>query len=297
MRRRPGRPFSRFFVGVVLAVGLLAASAGPAAAKTATCTGSADNFPAEVGVLSGNYSGDVQISGVCAVFAGPTSVEGNLTVLPGSALVAAFSTSSLTVGGNVSVKSGGTLILGCFASSFACLDDPNQDAPTLNGPASVGGNITESQPLGVIVHDTTIGGNVTENNGGGGSTCDPVGFFAQIPDGPPAYSAYEDSSIAGNVGLTGMTGCWLGMARDQVGGNVKVINDQMFDPDAIEIVLNHIHGNLICQGNSMVWDSGDLTEDLFPRLPQPNAVDGNRIGQCVLASPTEEGGAPGPGPF
>ena len=297
MRRPPGRTISRFFVGVVLAVGLLAASAGPAAAKTSTCTGSADNFPNELGLLSGNYSGNVEISGDCAVAAGPTTVNGNLTVLPGSALVAAFSTSPLTVTGNITVKNGGTLILGCFASSFACFDDPNQDNPTLNGPASVGGNITESQPLGVIVHDTAIGGNVTENGGGGGFTCDPVGFFAQIPDGPPAYSAYEDSTIGGNVGVTGMTGCWMGLARVDVRGNVKVINNQMFDPDAIEIVLNHIHGNLNCQENSMVWDSGDLTENLFPRVPQPNTVDGNRNGQCVLSSPIVEGGEPGPGPF
>jgi hypothetical protein len=136
---------------------------------------------------------------------------------------------------------------------------------------------------------------VTQNGGGGGFTCDPQGIFAQL--GPPAYSAYEDSSIGGNVGLAGITGCWMGMARDQVHGNVKVINDQLADPDAIEIVLNDIRGNLVCQGNSMVWDSGELTEDLFPRVPQPNTVDGKRVGQCVLASPSEEGGAPGPGAF
>ena len=78
---------------------------------------------------------------------------------------------------------------------------------------------------------------------------------------------------------------------------MRVIDDQMADPDAIEIVLNQIQGNLNCQDNSMVWDSGDLSEDLYPRAPQPNTVGGNRIGQCVLASPATEGGPPGPGPF
>jgi hypothetical protein len=295
MRQRRGWTFARFFVGVVLAAGLLAVSAGPAAAKSNTCTGDLNNFPNDVGVLSGSYSGNVVISGACAAFAGPTSVGGNLTVLPGSTLIAAFASSPLTVSGNIDVKNGATLILGCFASSFGCFDDPNQDNPTLNGPASVGGNITETQPLGVIVHDATIGGNVTQNGGGGGLTCDPSGVFALL--GPPVYSAYEDSSIAGNVGLNGITSCWLGMARDQVGGDVHVLNDQLADPDAIEIVLNHIQGNLVCQNDSMVWDSGDLSDDLFPRVPQPNTVDGNRVGQCVLASPATEGGPLGPGPF
>jgi hypothetical protein len=305
MRRRPGRAFLRYLVGAALATGLLVATAGTASAKTSTCTGDLNNFPAELGVLSGTYSGNVQVSGACAVYAGPTVVNGNLTVLPGGTLLAAFGTtnftpgtdaSTLTVNGNVSVKSGGTLILGCFASSFACFDDPNQDMPTLDSPASVGGNLTANQPLGVIVHDATIKGNATENGGGGGLTCDPLGAFAAF--GSPAYSDYEDSSVGGNLGVTGLTSCWLGMARDTVGGNMRVINDQLADPDAVEILSNGISGNLICQGNSMVWDSVDISETgLFPRQSEPNTVGGKRVGQCVLASPTEEGGTPGPGPF
>jgi hypothetical protein len=115
------------------------------------------------------------------------------------------------------------------------------------------GNIIATNALGVIVHDTTVGGNVIQHRGGGGFTCDPQGVFALL--GPPAYTAYA------------------------------------------EIVLNHIHGNLNCRRNSMVWDSGDLTDNLFPRDPQPNTVDGKRRGQCVLSSPTTEGGPLGPGPF
>ena len=47
----------------------------------------------------------------------------------------------------------------------------------------------------------------------------------------------------------------------------------------------------------MMWDSGDLTDDLFPRVPQPNTVDGKRSGQCVLSSPMSPGGPLGPGAF
>jgi len=301
MRQRPGRMCSRLFVGIVLAVMLLAASASSAGAKNTkppknnTCTGSADNFPTELGTLGGTYSGHVKISGACAVDAGPTTINGNLTVGPGSTLIAAFASSSLTVTGNIKIQSGGTLVLGCFATSFGCFDDPSQDNPTLNGPANVGGNIIATNALGVIVHDTTIGGNVFQHHGGGGFTCEPQGVFALL--GPPAYTAYEDSTIGGSVDLKGMRGCWLGLARDQVQHNVRVFNNQLADPDAIEIVLNNIHGNLNCRRNSMVWDSGDLTDNLFPRDPQPNTVDGKRRGQCVLASPTTEGGPLGPGPF
>jgi hypothetical protein len=305
MRNRGERLLVRFLVGGVLAIALLAVIAGPAGAKNGkqhgknnknnTCTGSANNFPTELGTVSGTYSGSVRISGACAVNAGPTTINGNLTVEPGATLIAAFSSSSLTVTGNVKVQSGATLVLGCFAASFGCFDDPNQDNPTLNGPATVGGNIIARNALGVIVHDTSIGGNVIQHHGGGGFTCDPQGVFALL--GPPAYTAYEDSTIGGSVDLKGITGCWLGMARDQVHGNVRVFNDQLADPDAIEIVLNNIHGNLNCRRDSMVWDSGDLTDALYPRVAQPNTVDGKRRGQCVLASPMTEGGPLGPGPF
>ena len=93
MRQRHGRVFSRFCVGLVLAVALLAVSAGSAGAKNTkpkhnTCTGTTDNFPTELGTLSGTYSGHVKISGACAVDAGPTTINGNLTIGKGSTLIA-----------------------------------------------------------------------------------------------------------------------------------------------------------------------------------------------------------------
>src|SRR3954452_14219760 len=106
MRQRRDRVVSRLLVGVVLAVVLLAASTGSAGAKNIkhpknnTCTGSADNFPTELGTLSGTYSGHVKISGACAVDAGPTTINGNLTIGKGSTLIALFASSPLTVTGN-----------------------------------------------------------------------------------------------------------------------------------------------------------------------------------------------------
>ncbi len=178
MRQRRGRVFSGFFVGLVLAVVLLAASADSAGAKNAkhakptkgaetpkgakhnTCTGSADNFPTELGTLSGTTPGTSRFPVLAPSTPVRPTINGNVTVESGSTLIAAFSSSPLTVTGNVKVESGGTLVLGCFASSFGCFDDPDQNNPTLNGPATVGGNIIARNALGVIVHDTSIGGNV-----------------------------------------------------------------------------------------------------------------------------------------
>lgn len=284
---------------IFVALAALMPGGAMAGAGVQTCSGTSDS----PGVLSGNYASNVVVNGACEVNAGPAVVKGNLTITPGSALIAAFAlndekgsgSSSLTVGGNLNVKSGGTLIMGCLPTSFPCLDDPSQDNPTLSSADIVSGNLTENGPLGVIVHDSTIDGNVTENGGGGGLTCDPTGIFAVFDS--PAYSDYEDTTVGGNLGVSGLTSCWLGMARDNVGGSMRVLNDNLADPDAVEILSNTITGNLLCHGNSMVWDSLDLTDALFPRLPLPNTVTGHRIGQCLLSSPTTDGGPSGPGPF
>jgi hypothetical protein len=97
--------------------------------------------------------------------------------------------------------------------------------------------------------------------------------------------------------VSGLSSCWLGVARVQVGGDLRMFANQLADPDAIEIIANQIRHSLACFANSQVWDSADLTEALYPRQPEPNTVGGRRFGQCVLASPETEGGPPGPGPF
>jgi hypothetical protein len=277
----------------LLALCLAAATAAPAdAGGPTTCSGTVD----APGTAAGTISGNLQVSGVCFVDAGPLVVNGNLTVQPGAALIAAFGTtgSDVTVNGNVYVKSGAAAILGCNPESSPCFDDDPSN-PTLTVTATVSGNLTSSQALGVIVHNATVGGNVEQHGGGGGFNCDPSGVFAAF--GSPAFSTYEDSSVGGNLNISNVTSCWMGTARVDIGGNASYANNQPADPDAIEIVSNHIHGNLSCQGNSMVWDSGDLTDDLLPRVPQLNTVDGKRSGRCVLSSPMSPGGPLGPGPF
>jgi hypothetical protein len=73
-----------------------------------------------------------------------------------------------------------------------------------------------------------------------------------------------------------------------------VLNNQLADPDAIEILDNDIAGNIVCEQNSMMWDSADITEALYPRLWEPNRVSGKRVGECVVAPPlTLDGTSPG----
>jgi hypothetical protein len=285
---------------VALMVGLLAAVPGVAQASGPhVCSGT----PTSPGTLTGTFWTDVVVNGACQVNAGQAVVHGNLRITGGSALVAAFAhndvtghgTSGLRVTKNITVGPGAAMLLGCFATSFACLDDPNQNAPTLNSHAAVGGGIYGSYALGIIVHDATIGGNVTQVGGGGGFNCNPQGIFALF--GSPVFTTYEDSSVGGNVTITNMRSCWLGTARVNIWGSAYYTNNQLNDPDAIEIVSNHVHGDLTCVKNSMVWDSGDLSNNLFPRQPQPNTVNGKRVGQCVLNSPTSPTDKPGPGLF
>jgi hypothetical protein len=201
------------------------------------------------------------------------------------------------VRGNLRVQSGATLFLGCNPANFPCLDDPNPENPTLFSRPRVLGNLISREPLGVVVHNTEVLGNVRQVGGGGGVSCEPKGIFATLAHSP-VYSTYEVTSVAGILRVEGLNSCWLGLVSDNVGGNLTVVENQLADPDAIEILENRISGNLRCRENSMVWNSEDEVEgQVFPRRPAPNTVGGRREGDCVLASPTEEGGPLGPGPF
>jgi cytoskeletal protein CcmA (bactofilin family) len=255
-----------------------------------TCSGTFDN----PGQLSGTIKGNVQVTGACVVDEGPTVVRGNLTVGQGATLAAIFGleNSTLTVHGNLTVQKDGTAVIGCNPESSSCADD-NQDNPVFTVTIDITGNLTANQALGVVSHNTTVGGNIDQHGGGGGFTCDTSpGIFALF--GSPVFTTYEDGSVGGNVNVTNVNSCWMGLARMAVHGNAAYMNNQMADPDAIEIVSNDIHGNLSCRGNSMTWDSGEEGPDIFPRFPQPNTVGGNRSGQCYYATPLTDGGPSGP---
>jgi hypothetical protein len=294
--------------GLVLTtvVGTLALSPGTAsAARRPICVGTTT----QPGVLAGNYRSGVKIEGICTVSGGPAVVHGKLVVTANSALLADYAindltgkgSSKLTVIGAVAVRSGGTFILGCEPNFFPCSDDPAASTGgTLSSAGLVRGNIDAQGAQGVIVHDTTIDGEVIENGGGGGVGCavPTTGAFSLL--GNPPYFDYEDSTIHGDVSVTGARTCWMGLARDPISGNLTVSDNKLADPDGIEILANSVSGDLTCLGNSMTWDSSEASfgqTGLYPRTAEPDTVTGTRSGQCVLASPATQGGPPGPGPF
>jgi hypothetical protein len=265
-------------LGAFAAAMLMTAGAASAAAPH-TCAGNLDN----PGVLSGTYSTNVVVKGLC-VTGGPTTVAGNVFVQGGSTLAA----DDFTATGNVLVGSGATLVGGPT-------EEGDESGPPPAPSFHVGGNLIATQPLGVVLHGSDIAGNVVETGGGGGFNCDPSGIFVAF-DSPVFSVIGEGSHVGGNVTISGLTSCWLGLTHSRFDGSVHVLNNKLADPDAVEILDNDIGGNIVCQQNSMMWDSADLTEALYPRLWEPNRVSGRRVGQCVVAPPLTLGGT-SPGAF
>ena len=305
--------FRTFFCQVAIAglmLGTVVASAASASATTAfsaggsaqTCTGTVDS----PGTLAGSY-GNVIISGACVADAGPVDVSGNLTIAAGGALTAFFGlndqtgtgNSNMTVHGNLVVDSGGSLILGCYSlitplwgvtqiidvPDFPCFDDPNPSAPTLNTQDVIDGNLISNDPLGVVVHQTTIRGNVVQNGGGAGTGCANVGVFNKYL-GLPEYSDYASNQVGGNLSVNGLDTCWDGAFKNVVHGNMTLTNNTggvfFGAADANEFATNTVLGNLGCSGNNPATQLGDSDGS-------PNKVGGNATGECgfnvMLANP------------
>lgn len=92
--------------------------------------------------------------------------------------------------------------------------------------------------------------------------------------GEPIFSTFEDNHISGGVSVTGYHSCWFGFIRNESHGTVRLKNNILADPDAMEVVTNKIFGNLVCFGNSPAPQLGDSRG-------QPNVVTGRKIGQCT----------------
>ena len=266
--------------GLLAALAVVPAQAASASSGAAvqTCTGTA----AAPGALTGTFPGNVVVKGVCAVNAGPAVVKGNLTIAPGGAVLAAFALndkthtgfSSLTVNRNVVVDKGATLVLGCEANAFPCVDDTGKP-PTLQSRGTIGGNLFATDPLGVLVHNSSITGAVSEQGGGGGLSCTPKGIFAQLFKSP-VFSDYEDNVVGDSLIISGLRSCFLGVFRNAVHGSLIVTTNKMADPDANEVAANNVNRSLNCRGNTpaiQYGDSGGI----------PNVVSGQATGQCSFS--------------
>ena len=216
-------------------------------------------------MAGGSYT-TVTVAGNCEVNEGQVVTSGDVTVQPGAVLTAVFAdnsggsgSSGLTVGGNLIVQNSGSLIMGCGANpeiDMSCVDDSSG-----NATAIVQGNLEAPGALGVVVHNATIGGDVVETGGGGGFNCNDGS------DVSPAfafgfYSDYESSSIGGNLRVSGLTSCWFGALRLQIGGSATFANNTFVDPDASENTDNRSPGT--CSARATIRQSSTAT-----RVPRP----------------------------
>jgi hypothetical protein len=258
----------------------------------------------------GNY-GSITVTGKCLIPGGTVSVRHNVTIGHDAVLVVNFGGSpgmpeddaTLLVGGNVTAGAGSGFILGCAPSS-GCTNTTH---------SVINGNLTAVGADGMILHADTIMGNLSVTGGGRKNyDCAPPssGLFSAFMS--PVFTSFDDGSIAGNASFSEYRSCWLGIARTTVGGNLTYNRNILGDADAIEILATTVNGNLACWGNQFAdvssgtpvftahspWDSAEAgPTGLYPRVPEPNTVNGTRSGQCVLNSPTSPTDHPGPGPF
>lgn len=251
----------RLLLGLCTTVLALAVCEAPAVADPtagpAICSGPTT-------AIAGKY-GNLKIKGNRYVASGTTlRVRGNLTIARGACLDA-FTLGTVKVTGDVRVRRGAILALGCTPQSIGpgppCNDETTND--------SVGGSIFAYRALTMYLDGDTIWGNVISIGGGPGPVLSP---YVNFP--------IKDNVIHGNVFVTGWEGAWFGFLRNVADRNVVLTNNvgvtigDLGTPDSTEVVSNTISGNLVCLGNkppAQVGDSGG----------SPNTVGGRKIGQCA----------------
>jgi hypothetical protein len=259
-------------LGVVLAAPTAAGASPPAGY---VCSGGSPTSPTMI--PAGDY-GPMTVTGFCAM-QGSYDITGGLTIAPDAELDAAVffgfppytygapCNVFVTVSGGIRVQQQGVLYFG---------NGPGTGCPSSNDV--VNGGITAVGADTVVVHGTTINGRFSAIGGGGGTSCNPT---ADSPFSP--YTDIEDSAVNGGATYSGINTCWMGFIRNQVSGTVKVVNNTMGDPDAIEIGLNTINGSLACSGNALAFPGpgGVPTNSFDGSPPNPNTVTGAETGQCA----------------
>jgi hypothetical protein len=236
-------------------------------------------------VLAGTFHGDVVVTGVCVVNGGAAVIKGDLILAPGSALNATFALndvtrkgkSSLTVGDDIKVGFGAVLAMGCEPNFGPCTDDQKaKTGGTLTGHNVVFGDVRGSKALAVIIHASTIFGDLSLRGGGGGVTCavPATGIFHALKS--PVFSDSEDNAIGGDLRYTGLRTCWLGALRNNVQENVIDTNNTMADPDANEILANVVHDSIACFDNHPAVQYGDS-------MSSPNLVLDHALGECAFS--------------
>ena len=217
------------------------------------------------GQLAGDY-GSLVVTGECDVVA-PVVVNGDLTVTGKAAVF--FSeypnSPSVTINGDVSVKRGGLL---AFGQPIEGCGYDVQSTSVING------NVVARGALSLKILCSTVNGDVVST--GGGYNAPPDCLINGGTNMP-----LKDNVILGSLTVQGWSGCWLGVIRSQVGGNVTLkgntsaaVEPGTTNLDGMEIVTNRIEGNLVCHGNRPDPQIGDSMGDT-------NQVGGHKVGQCA----------------
>jgi hypothetical protein len=247
------RRVRRAALAVLLAAPLLVAT-GTAGASAAhfgdvTCHGGT--------IKAGTYR-SLTIAGTCTLTAtGTAHVKGNV-VVRSHAILNTLTTGTFNVDGNLTVRNDGIAGLGCN-DEVGCPSESNDH---------IGGDLSGDGAWAVIVEQEHVGGSISIIGGGRSMDCSSTALF-----GGPFFATVHDSTVRGNVTVSGVHTCWFGLIRTTVGKNVKVTGNRFGDPDANEIVTNTVGGDLACFNNvpgAQIGDSGGL----------PNVVGGKKLGEC-----------------
>lgn len=264
-----------------------------------TCTG---------GTIPAGHYWSLTVTGVCYAPSGDVNVARDVTVAPGALLDAVSPgdpttgtpvvPATVNIGGNVFVGNGAVLLFGC-SPQISCGNPPGVTFD------HIGGSLIALGAQGVVVHSATIGGNVYVLGGGGGAAADTCN--AQAPGAPtvtnlepwsldpglyftPVYTDVEDTTIGGSLKIANLDSCWLGTLRDQVGRDAWISNNNMGDPDAMEVGSNLIGGDLGCVNNTPAVQFGDGGA-------APSIVRHHAFGQCgfsvTVPNPSAASGGPG----
>jgi hypothetical protein len=242
-------------LGLALAVGATA-MLWPAAAGAATHHG---NVTCHSGTIHAGTYGSLRITGFCSLPNSGTITVRHGVVVTRTGLFNAATPAKLVVWGDVIVRHRGVAAIGC---------SPDVGCKEL-GSDVIHGSVRAFRAWATIIHATTVGHGITIRGGGRTMDCTKV-----APFGAPYYSVVEDSSVGGNLVIRRLHSCWLGVIRNHVGGSVQLIGNRFGDPDAMEIVTNHISGNLACFNNNPAAQVGDSQGD-------QNIVLGQKRGECA----------------